>query len=186
MNKNPSPQAVPGPAPLPAPDLGSCVQGIRQSILDWTESRPILGRLADPITIHILALLQTLADLFALFAAGQLAPGASPPRSVAVEPCSLPCPSAAEPASARVRNAARHPNCARRTVTPSPQSGPPRAPARPPRRVPPRRALEPATAGLIPSRHLRCGPRHPQGPSVLEKSLPTSSPTHAYFVPISK
>ena len=186
MNKNPSPQAVPGPAPLPAPDLGSCVQGIRQSILDWTESHPILGRLADPITIHILALLQTLADLFALFAAGQLAPGASPPRSAAAQPCSPPSVGAAETASARVRNAARNPNCARRTATPSPQSGPPRAPAHPPRRVPLGRALEPATAGLIPSRQIRCGPRHRQGPSFFEKSLPTPSPTHAYFVPISK
>ncbi len=186
MNKNPSPQAVPGPAPLPAPDLGSCVQGIRQSILDWTESHPILGRLADPITIQILALLQTLADLFALFAAGQLAPGASPPRSTAVEPSPLPCLGAAEPASARVRNAARNPNCARRTVTPSPQSGPPRAPARPPRRVPLGHALGPATAGLIPSSNLRRRTCHRQEPSFLKKSLPAPSPTHAHFVPVSK
>lgn len=75
MNMNPSPQAVPGPVP-PAPDLGSCVLGIRQSIIDWSETHPILGRLADPVTIQILALLQVLADLFARFAAGELSPRA--------------------------------------------------------------------------------------------------------------
>ncbi len=89
MNNSLSPQSVPAPMPHPASDLGTCVQGIRHSILDWSENHPILGRVADPVTARILALLQLLIDLIARFAAGEFAPqrqGTQHPAHHAVAP----------------------------------------------------------------------------------------------------
>jgi len=170
MNMNPTPQAVPGPAPLPAPDLGSCVQGIRQSIIDWAESHPTLGRLADPITVHILALLQTLADLFALFAAGKLAP-----RTPAVAPVRR----AATPRGGRI---AARPQCARAPWAPMPLIGDPCAPSR--RHGGETPACAPARPGRDHAPSLRAPSCSP--PAFLQIGALAEVPNHACFVTITK
>ena len=171
MNMNPTPQAVPGPAPLPAPDLGSCVQGIRQSIIEWAENHPILGRLADPITVQILALLQALADLFALFAAGKLAPSVP-----AAAPASAPARRTPAP-----RTTSRAP-CARMPRAWTPSVVAPHAPSR--RQI--RRS--PWFAAAHP------GAAHASSPSAASRPTPpifsigaqAPAPTHAHLITISK
>ena len=179
MNISLSPQSVPAPMPHPASELGTCVQGVRQAILDWSDDHPILGRIADPVTSQILALLQTLIDLIARFAAGEFSPRA--------------------PAHAPIVPA--------RTATLAPRrtralSRAPRAPLPRPLCVHREAALAPALRARAPGfRRQYSGPRaqraslpspvrprpHPRArpPPHAKMGVPATAPTHAHFVPLS-
>lgn len=174
MNNSLPPQAHPAPAPHPGVELAACVRGIQSSIHDWAGSHPRAARVIDPLTASILALLQSLIDLFTSLA-------------------NTPHPTVRPAARARrlVRPAASHaqsaPRQARRAPL-APEFRPPSLGCRPTPSGRPRAALPtplcpraPVAAQASP---IACSPRRQA--RRFSFGSRQRGPSHAYFIPLTK
>jgi hypothetical protein len=128
MNISLPPQTGPGPVPAPAPDLAACMRGIQASIHDWAAAHPHAARIADPVTAYILALLQSLIDLFTAFADSRNHP--APYRAAPLRAAPSPRQASRAPAARRARSPRHAPPRARSASAAAPAPHPRRAPDR--------------------------------------------------------
>jgi hypothetical protein len=162
--------------PHPASELGTCVQGVRQAILDWSDDHPVLGRIADPVTAQILALLQTLIDLIARFAAGEFSPRA--PAHAPIVPARTATPAQA-PRGARAFSRAARPRYVHREAALAPALRA-RAPGFRRQYSGPRAHRASLPSPVRPRPHPRARP-----PPNAKTGVPATAPTHAHIVPLS-
>ena len=172
--------------PHPASELANCVRDIQASIHGWADTHPRTARIVDPVTAYILALLQSLIDLFAQLAAA--------PRHVAPNAAPAPPPLASSLTAAPIgpARATAGPYQARRMLprlAPQvvPLVAPLAGPQLPPRRTSParpvaRHARHIALWAPPPARHRVASGRLPPGFSFF--SLPVRMPKHALIVPL--